>query len=119
MCLSMYSDMSIRTIAFSSSNRYSVSARASSVLPTPVGPRNMKLPMGRFGSLSPALARRIASEIKAIASFCPITLSPRLFSMLSSRSDSPSNMRVTGIPVISATVSAMSSSSTVPSNFSR
>jgi hypothetical protein len=33
----MYSDMSIRTIARSSSNRNSASARASSVLPTPVG----------------------------------------------------------------------------------
>jgi len=27
-------------------------ARASSVLPTPVGPKNRKLPMGRFGSPS-------------------------------------------------------------------
>src|SRR6185369_3363917 len=34
----MYSDMSIRTIAFSVSNRNSASAFASSVLPTPVGP---------------------------------------------------------------------------------
>src|SRR5260370_493005 len=33
----MYSDMSIRTMARSSSNRNSASARASSVLPTPVG----------------------------------------------------------------------------------
>ena len=43
-CGSMYSDMSMRTIACSSSNRNSASARASSVLPTPVGPRKMKLP---------------------------------------------------------------------------
>ena len=33
-------------------------ARASSVFPTPVGPRKMNEPMGRFGSLSPARARR-------------------------------------------------------------
>src|SRR5215510_5579766 len=48
--------MSIRIIACSSSNRNSASARASSVLPTPVGPRNMKLPSGRFGSCKPARA---------------------------------------------------------------
>ena len=60
VCFSWYSDMSIRTIACSSSNRNSASARASSVLPTPVGPRNRKLPSGRFGSCRPARARRIA-----------------------------------------------------------
>ena len=49
----MNSDMSMRTIARSSSNRNSASARASSVLPTPVGPMKMKLPMGRFGSCKP------------------------------------------------------------------
>ena len=38
VCFSWYSDMSMRTIACSSSNRNSASARASSVLPTPVGP---------------------------------------------------------------------------------
>src|SRR5690348_10877851 len=37
--------MSIRIIARSSSNRNSASARASSVLPTPVGPRNRNEPM--------------------------------------------------------------------------
>ena len=47
----MYSLMSIRIIACSSSNRNSASARASSVLPTPVGPRNMNEPIGRRGSL--------------------------------------------------------------------
>src|SRR5438552_1110736 len=44
----MYSPMSMRTMAFSSSNRYSARARASSVLPTPVGPRNMNEPTGLF-----------------------------------------------------------------------
>ena len=48
---SMYSLMSMRTMFFSSSNRACASALASSVLPTPVGPRNRKEPMGRFGSL--------------------------------------------------------------------
>ena len=36
-CFSMYSDMSMRTIALSSSNRNAASALVSSVLPTPVG----------------------------------------------------------------------------------
>ena len=37
----------------SSSNRNSASARASSVLPTPVGPRKRNEPMGRLGSCRP------------------------------------------------------------------
>src|SRR5215211_6873589 len=52
----MYSDMSIRTIASSSPKRNSASVRASSVLPTPDGPRNTNEPVGRFGSLSRARA---------------------------------------------------------------
>ena len=39
-------DMSIRTIALSSSNRNAASALVSSVLPTPVGLRNMNEPIG-------------------------------------------------------------------------
>jgi hypothetical protein len=38
-CFSMYSDMSRRIIARSSSNKNSANARAVSVLPTPVGPK--------------------------------------------------------------------------------
>ena len=53
----MYSDMSMRIMAFSSSNRNSARARASSVLPTPVGPRKMNEPIGRLGSFSPERAR--------------------------------------------------------------
>src|SRR5678815_5117095 len=56
VCFSWYSDMSIRTIACSSSNKNAASARASSVFPTPVGPRKMKLPSGRLGSCNPARA---------------------------------------------------------------
>ena len=54
--------MSMRTIARSSSKRKSASALASSVLPTPVGPRNRNEPVGRSGSVIPARARRTASE---------------------------------------------------------
>ena len=49
----MYSLMSMRTMRSSSSNRNSARARASSVLPTPVGPRNRNEPIGRRGP-SPA-----------------------------------------------------------------
>ena len=59
---SMYSLMSMRTMASSSSKRNSARALASSVLPTPVGPRKMNEPMGRRGSQRPARARRTASD---------------------------------------------------------
>ena len=61
----MYSDMSIRTIASAESNMNSASARASSVLPTPVGPRNRNVPIGRSGSCSPARERRSALDDRA------------------------------------------------------
>ena len=53
VCRSWYSLMSSRTMARSSSNMNSASARASSVLPTPVGPRKTNEPIGRFGILQP------------------------------------------------------------------
>src|SRR5918994_2167033 len=46
VCRSWYSDMSSRTIARSSSNMNSASARASSVFPTPVGPGKMNDALG-------------------------------------------------------------------------
>src|SRR3546814_5537913 len=55
-CFSMYSDMSRRAIACSSSKRKRASALVSSVFPTPVGPRKRKEPIGRFGSCRPARA---------------------------------------------------------------
>jgi hypothetical protein len=75
-CFSMYSDMSTRISAVSSSNRNAASALVSSVLPTPVGPRNMNEPIGRFGSWSPARARRTAVETASTASRCPMTRLP-------------------------------------------
>ena len=50
LCFSWYSLMSIRVIIVSSSNRNSASALANSVLPTPVVPRKINDPIGRFGS---------------------------------------------------------------------
>ena len=108
----MYSLMSIRVIACSSSNRNAASARASSVLPTPVGPRNRNEPMGRRGSLSPARARRTASDTAAMASSCPTTRSWSRSSMWTSFASSPSMSRVTGMPVHFETMSAISSAVT-------
>jgi len=47
--------MSIRIRLSTESKRYSVRIFASWVLPTPVGPRKMKVPIGLFGSFNPAL----------------------------------------------------------------
>ena len=77
-CFSMYSDMSMRTMARSSSNRNSASVLASSVLPTPVGPRNRNEPIGRLGSDRPARLRRMAlATTDSTASSWPTTRSCR------------------------------------------
>src|SRR5437867_3511537 len=109
VCFSMYSDMSRRTSAFSSSKRNSASALASSVLPTPVGPRKRNEPSGRLGSCMPARARRTAFATTVTASSCPTTRWWRFCSMRRSFATSPSRSFVTGIPVHFATTSAMSS----------
>ena len=70
---SMYSDMSRRTIAFSSSKSSCASAFASSVLPTPVGPRKRNAPTGRWRFFTPALDLRTASATASTALSCPIT----------------------------------------------
>ena len=108
----MYSDMSIRTIASWVSNMNSASARASSVLPTPVGPRNRKVPIGRLGSDRPARERRSAVDTALTASSWPMTRRCRRSSMWTSFSISPSMRRVTGTPVHLATISATSLAST-------
>ena len=64
----MNSDMSRRTIASSVSNRKFANALVSSVLPTPVGPRNRNEPIGRLGSDKPARERRIAFATTVTAS---------------------------------------------------
>ncbi len=122
----MYSDMSKRISAWSLPNRKFASARASSVLPTPVGPRNTKLPIGRFGFLSPARERRIARASAEIAFSCETT---RLCSSSSiRRSLSPSSwlIEVSGTPVHFDTTSSISALPTttrrvldLTSNFSR
>jgi hypothetical protein len=100
--------MSIRTMARSSSKRKSASALASSVLPTPVGPRNRNEPVGRLGSLMPARARRTASDTAVTALDWPISRLPSSSSMWSSFWLSPWSMRPAGMPVHAAMTSAMS-----------
>ena len=106
----MYSDMSTWIIASSSPNRNSASVRASSVFPTPEGPRKMNEPVGRFGSLIPARARRIAFETATIAVSWPITRLCSSSSIRTSFCDSASVSLKTGIPVHIETMSAISSS---------
>ena len=73
MCFSIYSDMSKRMRASSLPKRAAASALQSSVLPTPVGPRKRKEPMGRPGSFSPARPRRMARATARTAASCPTT----------------------------------------------
>ena len=73
----MYSLMSRRTRCVSSPNSCSVSALTSSVLPTPVGPRNRKEPSGRLRSVSPARERRTVRATFATASSWPTTRAVR------------------------------------------
>ena len=107
----MYSDMSTRIRADASANRNLASARASSVLPTPVGPEKMNEPIGRFGSLSPARERRMARDTALMASSWPTTDSWSSSSIRIRRAVSASWSRVTGMPVQRDTMKAMASSS--------
>src|ERR1035438_5857826 len=78
----MYSDMSKRTRLFSLPNRKPASARATSVLPTPVGPRKRNEPAGRLLDFKPARDRRMARASAEMA-----------FSWLMTRLCSSSSMR--------------------------
>ena len=105
--------MSMRTIARSSSNRKSASALASSVLPTPVGPRNRNEPVGRSGSAMPARERRTASDDGARPRPAGRSAARRCTSsMRSSLAVSPSSSRPVGMPVQASTTSAISSGPT-------
>ena len=85
---------------------------ASSVLPTPVGPRNRKDPIGRCGSASPA--RLLRTELAtAVTAWCwPTTRRWSCSSRWISFSVSPCINFDTGIPVQRATTSATSCSVT-------
>src|SRR6267378_2086776 len=94
-CFSMNSDMSKRTSDFSEPNKNSASRRATSVLPTPVGPRKKKQPTGRRGDFSPARLRRIARASAVMALSWLITRLCSSGSMRSSFCCSSSLMEVT------------------------
>ena len=113
LCFSIYSDISTRIIAFSSPNNASASALESSVFPTPVGPKNIKEPIGLFGSFNPTRPRLIAFATIFTASSCPITLFFNVSSRPSRRCDSLWLIRVTGIFVQEETTSATSFSVTL------
>ena len=99
-------------MARSSSNRNSASALASSVLPTPVGPRNRNDPIGRSGSATPARDRRTASATAWTARPWPMMRVPSSSSIRRSLPVSPSSSRPAGMPVQDATTSATSSGPT-------
>ena len=109
----MYSLISIRTIFVSSSNSDAASALASSVLPTPVGPRKRNDPIGFVGSLMPALERMIASVTFVTPSSCPITRLCNSSSRCSVLFRSLSVSFETGIPVQREMIRAISSSDTL------
>ena len=103
----------MRIISFSSSNKNSASARASSVFPTPVGPRKINEPIGRFGSDKPGAAAthgiRHACQSVVLAHNA---IAQTRSSIFTSFCASPSSKRPAGIPVHLLTIFAMSSSST-------
>ena len=104
----MYSDISTRIMASSEPNMASANALDSSVLPTPVGPKNRKEPMGRFGSFRPTRPLRMALATAVTASSWPMTRLCSVFSSFNSRSLSFSASFCTGILVHWATTSAIS-----------
>ena len=111
-CFSIYSLISSRTILPSSSNRLAASVFASSVFPTPVGPRKRKEPIGLPGSLMPAFDRMIASVTRVTPSSCPMTRLCSSSSRCSVLLRSDSFNFATGIPVQREIIFAISSSLT-------
>ena len=102
---SMYSDMSKRS---SSTPMQYASWRATSVLPTPVGPENRKLPIGLRGLPSPERAMRIADTNASIARFCPNTTFLRSRSSVFSELRSSDVTLRAGMRAIFATISSIS-----------
>mmetsp|Transcript_12279 Transcript_12279/g.26553 ORF Transcript_12279/g.26553 Transcript_12279/m.26553 type:complete len:277 (+) Transcript_12279:166-996(+) len=112
VCFSMYSLMSKRIMASSVSNMNSDRAFASSVLPTPVGPKKIMEAMGLDGSFIPALDLWMASDTISIASSCPTTRSRSLSAMVRTRSLSVSINLAEGMPVHTEMTLAISSGTT-------
>jgi hypothetical protein len=110
----MYSLMSMVITASSEPNMNFASCLQRYVLPTPDGPRNTNEPIGRRGSFRPERERRTARAIALIASSWWMTTLPSSLSIASKRSASAFSRRVSGMPVIFDTVSAMTSAVTSP-----
>ena len=108
----MYSDISTRIISSSFPKSASASAFESSVLPTPVGPRNRKEPIGLFGSFRPTLPLLTAFARAFTASSWPMTLFSSVFSNFPSLAVSVSFSLLNGILVQAEITSATSSSVT-------
>ena len=109
----MYSLISIRIKASEEPNIYFANSLARRVLPTPVGPKNINVPIGLLGSLSPTRLLRIALTSLSTAESCATTLERRSSFILASFIPSACAIRCTGMPEIMETTSAISSSSTV------
>jgi len=118
VCFSIYSDISRVMRESSFPKRNSAKAFPNSVFPTPEGPKKIKEPIGRRGSLSPARDLRIARDTAFTASSWPISLLWISSSMFTSRCFSSIANRETGIPVQLATTAAISSSVTKGRNVS-
>ncbi|MCY1296988.1 hypothetical protein D9M70_464090 [compost metagenome] len=99
----MYSDMSKRT---SSIPRAFASWRATSVLPTPVGPAKRKEPTGLSGDFRPARDSLMAVDRESMAASWPNTVSFRSRSRLRSSSLSELVTCFGGIRAILATMSS-------------
>ena len=113
MNFSINSLISIRINASEEPNIYLANSLAKWVLPTPVGPRNINVPIGLFGSFSPTRLRRMALTSFLIASSWAITFDCRSSFMPANLMPSACAIRCTGMPDIIDTTFAISSSSTV------
>ena len=101
----MYSDISTLISESSLSKRYFERTFASSVLPTPVGPRKINEPIGFLGSFRPTLFLLIALTSLSIASSCPITFFDNTLDMPKSLLLSFWAILSTGMPVTIDTTS--------------
>ena len=106
--------MSSLTIFSSESNRYSASDFASCVFPTPVGPKNMNVPIGFPGSFMPARLRCIARTTLSMASSWPMMADWSILRIFTSLMPSLSAIFPEGIPVIFDMTVATSSAVTYP-----
>ena len=112
VCFSWYSDMLTEVRKRSPPNSRSAIPRAVSVLPTPLGPTNMKTPIGADGLAMPALEARRARPTAASAWSWPLIRDRRRVSNSRIVFAWSRTMFPSGMPVQSETVFATVSGST-------